>query len=106
MLHRSSSQLGSEATTGREGYTKGYVLRALCVVEIELSLYKPLRSVLENALFMTFEYEIRRYLARLFLLLMSATLFAQTPEAPQPSAQTPAPVQSQAAAPAPAGTIR
>src|SRR5215510_2800508 len=48
---------------------------------------------------MTFKHEIRRYLIQVFVLLMSAALYAQTPDAPQAAAPVPA------AVPTPAGSI-
>jgi len=54
---------------------------------------------------MTFKHEIRRYLVKTFVLLMSAALYAQTPDAPQPPTQMSAPAQTPSQAATPAGSI-
>jgi len=54
---------------------------------------------------MTFKHEIRRYLVKTFVLLMSAALYAQTPDAPQPPTQMSAPAQAPSQTATPAGSI-
>src|SRR5215510_751897 len=54
---------------------------------------------------MTFKYEIRRSLVNTFVLLMSAVLYAQTPDAPQPPTEMSAPAQAPSQAATPAGSI-